>query len=113
MVLPGYPATAANLWRWVDAPAEDEAISAFLAGVLPIGPRLWLTDRAQTAVLVYAQRCARAAVRSRDGEPVVRAFEALALVKQDRVDEDRLLEVATLVAHTATHLSDRQRLAMV
>jgi hypothetical protein len=113
MVLPGYPAAAANLWRWVDASAEDEAISAFLAGVAPIGRRPRLTDRDQTTLMVYAQRCALAAVRSRDGKPVVRAFEALALVKQDRVDEDRLLDIATLVAHAATYLSDRQRLSIV
>lgn len=112
MVLPGYPTAAANLWRWVDAPAEDEAISTFLAGVLPIGRQPRLTDRDQTTLMLYAQRCALAAVRSRDGEPVVRAFEALALVKPDRVDEDRLLSIATLVAHAGTHLSDRQRLAI-
>jgi hypothetical protein len=31
----------------------------------------------------------------------------------DKVDEDRLLQVATLVAHTASHLTDRQRASVV
>ena len=104
-VLPRYPSTAANLWRWVDSPAEDEAISAFLTTV----SRPRLTDRDLTTLIVYAQRCALAAVRSRDGEPVVRAVEALALVRPGKVDEDRLLQVATLVAHAGSHLTDKQR----
>src|SRR5262249_25453199 len=99
MVLPRYPLAAANLWRWVEATEQDEAISMFLKGVLPVGRQPRLTDRDQTALLVYAQRCALAAVRSRDGEPVVRAFQALALVRPDEVDEDRLLAAAQLVAH--------------
>jgi hypothetical protein len=109
MVLPRYPASAANLWRWVDATEQDEAISTFLNGVLPIGPRPRLTDRDHTALMVYAQRCALATVRSRNGEPVVRAFQALALVKMDKVDEDRLLACAELVAHASERLSEAQR----
>jgi hypothetical protein len=106
VVLPRYPMKAANLWRWVDAPAEDQAISEFLA--IP-GQRSHLTDGDEYTLIVFAQRCALAAVRSRDGAPVVLAIEALALVSLDKVGEDRLLQVATLVAHAASHLSDRQR----
>ena len=110
MVLPRYPMKAANLWRWVEAPVEDDAISEFLARP---DRRSGLTERDQAALIVYAQRCALAAVRSRDGAPVVKAFEALALVSVGKVDEDRLLQVATLVAYAASHLSDRQRAAVM
>jgi hypothetical protein len=110
VVLPRYPLNAANLWRWVEAPDEDLAIAAFLDDG---GQRSRLSARDQDALIVYAQRCALAAVRSRDGAPVVKAFEALARVSMDTVDEDRLLQVATLVAYAASHLSDRQRASVV
>jgi hypothetical protein len=111
MVLPRYPSAAENLWRWVEAPEQDDAISTFLKGVLPIGRRPRFTERDHTTLTVYAQRCALAAVRSRNGQPVVRAFEALALVKPAKVDEDRLRAAAALVAHASTHLNDYQRIA--
>jgi len=100
---------ASNLWRWVEAPAQDEAVAAFLATGRPVR----LTDRDHNTLMVYAQRCALAAVRSRDGELVVRAFEALALLSPDTVDEDILMTAATLVSYAASHLSDEQRAAVV
>jgi hypothetical protein len=89
MVSPRYPSSAANLWRWVEAPDVDASVAATLP------------DVDDDTLLVYAGRCALAAVRTRDRVWVERAFEALSAV---RGDPDRLIEVATLVAHAADSL---------
>jgi hypothetical protein len=89
MVSPRYPSSAANLWRWVDAPDIDAAVQA------------GLTEADEPTLVVYAGRCALAAARTRDPEWVQRAFAALSGV---RGEPDNLVEVATLVAHTAQSL---------
>jgi hypothetical protein len=89
VVSPRYPSAAANLWRWVEASEVDSAVHASLA------------DADEPTLLVYAGRCALAAVRTRDPAWVNRAIAALPLV---RGEPDRLIEVATLVAHAARSL---------
>ena len=89
MVSHRYPCSAANLWRWVEAPEVDASVQATLR------------DADDETLLVYAGRCALAAVRTRDPVRVERAFEALSAV---RGEPDGLIEVATLVAHAADSL---------
>jgi hypothetical protein len=81
-----YPSAAANLWRWVEAPELDAAVQQSPG------------DADDATLLVYAGRCALAAVRTRDAAWVERAFDALSAV---RGEQENLVEVATLVAHAA------------
>jgi hypothetical protein len=95
MVSPRYPSSAANLWRWVEAPEVDASVQASLGDIQ--SP----TDVDEPTLLVYAGRCALAAVRTRDSAWVERAFDALAAVRGEQASS---IEVATLVAHAGQSL---------
>jgi hypothetical protein len=105
-----YEPRAGDLWRWVDG-AQDEAVARFAAGFAALDApdrerlRSQLGEAESEVLLTYAQRCALAAVRTRDVRPVLSAFDALSAITLDAATDDRdVAMVAMLVTYAGQSL---------
>lgn len=99
-----------RLWRWVDAPA-DAAVTRFVEGYRNLGSgdeRTTERRRLRAAdcftLVVFAGRCALAAIRTRDETFVAAAYDALSAVDPDRVDRRDVSWAAAVVGYAAQRL---------
>jgi hypothetical protein len=100
-----YGPRAQDTWRWVDEWA-DGPIGEFVARFAGLGPaeredtRAALTQGDQCTLLVFAYRCAFAAVRREDPTLVPVAVTAMSLVTgAGVVDERAIWTIAAMVCH--------------
>ncbi|MDX3660082.1 hypothetical protein PV646_22520 [Streptomyces sp. ID05-26A] len=94
-----YSRQAQRLWRWVDAP-QDAEVAGFVAlqAVLGADERARdLSEADRRTLITFARRIALATLRTGDPAALDAAFEALAVVGVERVDE----RDAALVAYAA------------
>ncbi|GGM75143.1 hypothetical protein GCM10011609_08830 [Lentzea pudingi] len=102
----GYPRQARRLWRWVDAP-QDAEVAGFVAlqAVLGADERARdLSEADRRTLITFARRIALATLRTGDPAALDAAFEALAVVGVERVDE----RDAALVAYAAYRVGATQ-----
>jgi hypothetical protein len=90
-----YPRRATVLWRWTDAPQDDE-IAAFLDAPAP-----GLTEADFYTLMTYARRCVLRALRTSDPGCALRAFDALSLIELARVDWRDVVMATSLVSYGA------------
>lgn len=101
-----YSRQAQRLWRWVDAPQDVEvagfvALQSMLDGDERARLRAGLSDSDQHTLITFARRIALATLRTGDPAALVAAFEALAAIDGERVDERDLASAAALVTYAA------------
>ncbi len=101
-----YPAGSGDLWRWAER-SQDGAVAAFVAAYRAADEgdraaiRASLTMDNLYTVLLFARRRAFAAIRARDPQAVVEAFDALSAIDLERVDWRDVSVAAMLAAHAA------------
>jgi hypothetical protein len=101
-----YPEGSADLWRWVDRP-EDGALAAFLATYVATDrpdqtvTRANLTMDDLYTLLLFAKRCALAAIRTGDQRAARQAFDALSAIDIERVDWRDVVVTAMLAGYAA------------
>ncbi|MET9230003.1 hypothetical protein [Lentzea sp. NPDC003310] len=101
-----YAPRAQRLWRWVDAP-QDVEVAGFVALQAVLGEeerarvRAGLSEADQHTLVTFARRIALATLRTGDPAALVAAFEALAAVDVEKVDERDVVWAAALVTYAA------------
>ena len=100
----GYPVDAADLWRFVSLP-QDETMAFNVATFVLMDDGVRKLVRARLSsndcytLLIYSQRAAAQAIRTKDAGPAILAFDALTMVEAGQVDRRHLTETAGVAAY--------------